>query len=119
MILIKKTGTCSINIYLDENDANELNIFLEEKTQDLLISNQSHGFDGKSLAFLRILYSGGEEVSQSNKTLILDIDEDDLEYFKFKLSQFLLEDEFIPEELFSLTYSKNKNTINFFLTKKN
>ena len=56
-----------------------------------------------------------EFIKQENQKLILEIHSDDLEYFKFKLDQYLIESNFIPEELFTLDYKGN--SIHFYLTK--
>jgi len=114
MILIKKTAKYAINIYLDEDGVSYLLSRLINDSE-ISINSQSIGFNGKRINKLKVVISHNNSVKQSNAELRLEIDKDDLDYFKFKLNQYFVDFDFIPEELFSL--ENNRSTIHFYLTK--
>lgn len=118
MIVIKKTSKYAINIYLDKDGALQLKEYLTNSLgHDLPVSPDSIGFDNKQIQFIKVNSEGDGVVSQTGNHLFLHVEDDDVDYFIFKLDQYLTQNEFIPEELFDLSFAKKGVTINFFLTK--
>lgn len=118
MIFIKKTSKYAINIFLDKDGAHQLKEYLSSSLEeDLPVFADSIGFDNQHVQSIKISTEGKGEVSQKENRLLLNVEEDDIDYFIFKLDQYLTENEFIPEELFDLSSAKKGVTINFFLTK--
>ena len=115
MITVKKTGKYSINIYLDKEGVSVIRNGIEKGELSFSLSDGSKGFKGKSLQTLTITTSKCESIRQKDQKLILEIHSDDLEYFKFKLDQYLVKFDFIPEELFTIDHEGN--SIHFYLTK--
>lgn len=115
MILIRKTDKSAVNIYLDGTGVSCLRSELDTENIEVDLDAGSVGFKGKQLRILRITVSDKNQVEQIAGSLSIDIEKDELDYFKYKLDQYFLDFDFIPEELFTL--SQKGRSIHFYLTK--